>query len=214
MPPAPGSVACPAPTISAMHIQSLTSTLLSLVVLIQLAGPAYANADTANRGRASSSELEEFERNRAQFEKSLKETQQAIKSWDEMPAQMDSLDRELEAMRAAAAAADAQYEARQNQRLSRYFFPWGIVASFALCAFFYWRPKLLPPFFYRELWLTVTLIGMAILWWPVIFMLDATDAADEFLIPKMIGDSVSLILVIALGYGLFLLVRKHIKPVV
>jgi hypothetical protein len=53
---------------------------------------------------------------------------------------------------------------------------------------------------------------MAILWWPIIIILDATDAGDAEMIPKMIGDSVQLLLVIALGYGLFLLARKHIKP--
>ncbi len=108
---------------------------------------------------------------------------------------------------------NAEWEARQNQRLSRYFFPWGIVAAYALCALFYWRPKLLPKFFYQELWLTVTLIGLAILWWPVIFMVKHTDVGEIDMIPKMLGDSVQLILVVALGYGAFLLTRKHIKPV-
>jgi hypothetical protein len=205
MPPAPGSVACPALTIYTMRIQALTSTLLSLVVLIQLAGPAQANADTANQARSTSADIEDFERNREMIEQEWKEEERRIKAGEELPTDME---------RDAASASDARREVGQNQRLSRYFFPWGIVASFALCAFLYWRPKLLPPFFYRELWLTVTLIGMAILWWPVIFMVNATDAADEFLIPKMIGDSVQLLLVIALGYGLFLLARKHIKPVV
>jgi hypothetical protein len=187
-----------------MRIQALTSTLLSLVVTI-LVGSVHASTDTSNKVRSSISESEEFERNREQIEQEWKEEERRIKAGEELPTDMD---------RDAASASDARREVGQNQRLSRFFFPWGIVASFALCAFLYWRPKLLPPFFYRELWLTVTLIGMAILWWPVIFMVNATDAADEFLIPKMIGDSVQLLLVIALGYGLFLLARKHIKPVV
>lgn len=185
MPPAPGSVACPALTIYTMRI------LLLLICCLHFANLSLAQVDQHR--------LDSIEQEAQVQERRIRSEQRYREEVEEAQEQMAELER--------------YRDERQNERLSRYFFPWGIVVTYALCAFLYWRPKLLPGFFYRELWLTVTLIGLAIMWWPVIFMLDATNAGDEFLIPKMLGDTVQLILVIALGYGVFLLTRKHIKPV-
>lgn len=185
MPPAPGSVACPALTHFTMR------TLLFMVCLLPIANIAFAQV---NQHRLDSIEREA--QIREQRMRSDRNYREEVEEAREMRADMERFQTE-----------------RQNQRLSRYFFPWGIVAAYALCAFLYWRPKLLPAFFYRNLWLTVTLVGLSLLWWPVIFMVKHTDAGNAEMIPKMIGDTVQLFLVISLGYGAFLLTRKYIKPV-
>jgi hypothetical protein len=88
MPPAPGSVACPALTIYTMRVQASTSTLLSLVVTL-LVGSVYASTDTSNRVRSSIAESEEFERNREQIEQDWKEEERRIKAGEELPAEVD-----------------------------------------------------------------------------------------------------------------------------
>lgn len=102
-------------------------------------------------------------------------------------------------------------ELNPPKQASDYFFPWATIVACAVCILIYRSPSVFSRFFYKELWLTATLICVGAYWVCVLVVqwLESTPAPIS--LQRVVGDTTSLVLSIALGYGLFLLGRRMIE---
>lgn len=145
----------------------------------------------------------------------LHELRQLLDSMKPIPNFNDSMDRlevGMDSLQALAARVDAMINPPPPPaKPGDFIFPWAMVVAFGLCWLLYKNPKHIPDFLYRELWLTVTILCLVLYWGPIMLFLP-TDRFGIDLLPIIIGDTVRLLLTVALGYGAFLLVRRMTKP--